>query len=168
MEGHGMEVCSMVALLLSAPTDLMTLLQDINPISPRRHHRFHVNAHDGWSKNCQQRRPPRQLSTRSVDQLPALSPISAAQLPDDSDNELRWWPPTLTATSSRPDLYTLASLHGSVHWHLHCTCEAIRHVLEVYPCTGWRTLRFSKNPYPYPLQPVPLGTGMGFPGYGCG
>jgi hypothetical protein len=36
------------------------------------------------------------------------------------------------------------------------------------PVHRLHTPRFCKNPYPYPLKPIPLGMGTGFPGYGCG
>jgi hypothetical protein len=33
---------------------------------------------------------------------------------------------------------------------------------------GLHTAGFLQNPYPYLSKPIPLGTGMGFLGYGCG
>ena len=62
----------------------------------------------------------------------------------------QWW--AVHAWYPDTTKFNLAMLHGSVNWHLHCCCEVFQSVLEAYPCMGC----------------TPLGTGMGFLGYGCG
>ena len=48
----------------------------------------------------------------------------------------------------------LATLHGSVNWHLHCGCKVFRLVLEMYPHMGCIPLGFCKT--------RTLGHGYGF------
>ena len=60
------------------------------------------------------------------------------------------WPPRLwqaphrqSCTALTPhDLPNLAGPHGSVNWHLHCTCEVYWSILWGYPWTGLCTPRF--------------------------
>ena len=59
------------------------------------------------------------------------------------------------------DFPNLARLHGSVNWHLHYTCEVYQSFSVGYLQTGLRTCGFLKNPYPDPLQPLPLVAGTG-------